>query len=62
MICECGHRMRGKLVCPMGLCFVHEHADGTTHIHKAGDIPHEHGEENMLKRIWKKIKGWIGLV
>ncbi len=66
MICECGHRMRGKLVCPMGVCFVHEHVDGTTHIHKAGDIPHEHGkehgEENMLKKIWKKIKGWIGLV
>ena len=55
MICECGHRMRGKLVCPLGVCFVHTHADGTTHIHKNGNQKHTHGEDTMAKKIWKLI-------
>jgi len=59
MICNCGHRMRGKDICPLGLCFLHTHADGTVHIHEKGNLPHEHKEVNVFKKLWQKIKSWF---
>jgi hypothetical protein len=51
--------MRGKDICPLGLCFLHTHADGTVHIHEKGNLPHEHKEVNVFKKLWQKIKSWF---
>jgi len=34
----------------------HTHDDGVTHAHEDGDVPHTHKEDNMIKKIWNKIK------
>ena len=45
----CGHPHNGLLKCAVIDC----DCDLTAF---------EIGEENMLKKLWKKIKSWIGLV
>ena len=34
----------------------HTHDDAVTHAHEGGDVPHTHEEDNMIKKIWNKIK------
>ena len=41
MICECGHRHRGRIQCPNCDCEIQVQI------------------ENILKKIWKKIKSWF---
>jgi len=55
MKCEnCG---LGFVISPINVDKVCPHCG---HIH--GDLLILKEEDNMLKRIWKKIKSWIGLV
>ena len=43
MICECGHRHRGRIQCPNCDC----------------EIQTQVQVDNMLEKIWKKIKSWF---
>ena len=51
MICICGHRHRGKVECPACNC---------GHLEE-WEIA-QRGEENMIKKLWRKIKDWLGIL